>query len=107
MQQPSSPSVGDINAGDDKSNEPVARRTRSKTQPQSQRESPPRENEPQWTRDANGRLQRKRFDFANMTPPSSDVRELECQDGTRKSTLHLCVPILLLVPWSYAILEND
>ena len=47
VQQPSLPSVGDINLGDDESNEPVARRTRSNTHPQSQRESPPRENEPQ------------------------------------------------------------
>ena len=64
--EPSIPSVEDRGRGSDT---PIARRTRS-NQPQSQREesSSRRETEPQWIRDDQGRLQRRQFDFARMTP---------------------------------------
>ena len=77
------------------------------TQPQSQRESSPRENEPQWVRDADGRLQRRCFDFAKMTPAQLDAKKHECPEGIEKFILHRCVRTLLLALWSCAILGNE
>ena len=59
---------------------PVARRTRSQQPSGSdeQRETPRREDrEPQWTRDDTGRLERRSFNFAKMSP-----RKFEQVKGT-------------------------